>query len=223
MMNEIELDSVLQVMENPVRRKIIKRLSQEPSYALQLSKELGLGQALVAKHLSVMERAGLVNSSVESSPSGPARKRYSLSRSISITMDVAPHLFKEKAVAFDPSTRKSSRGGDATTGLRKKVQQALAANDEKERLAQISNALDDVDRRMGSVEEERVALLEMRNEMMAEAAKIVGAMEDFDMRRVIFHILEAHDRQVESISQSLDMRETVVKSILEELEREFFS
>ena len=43
-MKERELDSVLQVIENPIRRKIIKRLSQEPSYALQLSKELGLGR-----------------------------------------------------------------------------------------------------------------------------------------------------------------------------------
>src|SRR5580700_6990480 len=100
-MSEREFDSVLQVIENPVRRRIIKRLSQEPSYALQLSKELGLGQPLVAKHLSVMEKAGLVTSALERSPSGPERKRYSLAKSISITMDVAPHLFKEKATSFN--------------------------------------------------------------------------------------------------------------------------
>ena len=37
-----------------------------------------------------------------------------------------------------------------------------------------------------------------------------------------WHILEEHDREVESISQSLDMREILVRSILEELERSFF-
>ena len=47
-MKQEELDSVLQVIENPVRRRIIKRLSHGPSYALQLSKELSLGQPLVA-------------------------------------------------------------------------------------------------------------------------------------------------------------------------------
>jgi len=61
-MKQKELDSVLQVIENPVRRRIIKRISQGPSYALQLSKELGLGQPLVAKHLSIMEKAGLLTS-----------------------------------------------------------------------------------------------------------------------------------------------------------------
>ncbi|MDA4114942.1 MAG: hypothetical protein OK442_00130 [Thaumarchaeota archaeon] len=39
-------------------------------------------------------------------------------------------------------------------------------------------------------------------------------LEDLDTRRVAFHILEEHDRGVESISQSLDMREMRVRSIL---------
>ena len=52
-MESEELNRILQVVENPVRKKIIKRLSQEPAYQLQLSKELGLGQSLVAKHLKI--------------------------------------------------------------------------------------------------------------------------------------------------------------------------
>jgi len=216
-----ELDSVLQVIENPVRRRIIKRLSQEPSYALQLSKELGLGQPLVAKHLSLMEKAGLVTSALESSPNGPERRRYSLAKSISITMDVAPHLFKERAISFNtPSGGKAPKQANAPWG--RKVQEALAAPDDKERLSLISEILGDVDLRIGAVEEERVGLLTVRNELMDEAARIVGRLEDLDTRRVVFHILEEHDRQVESISQSLDMREMVVRSILEELERDIF-
>jgi predicted transcriptional regulator len=213
-----ELDSVLQVIENPVRRRIIKRLSQEPGYALQLSKELGLGQPLVAKHLSLMEKAGLVTSALESSPSGPDRRRYSLAKSISITMDVAPHLFKERAILVNaPTDPKGSRQVDAP--LVKRVREAVGARGEKERLSLISSVLNDVDSRIQMVEEERIGLLTVRNELMDEAAKIVAHLEDLDTRRVVFHILEEHDREVESISQSLDMREMVVRSILDELER----
>jgi predicted transcriptional regulator len=220
-MKERELDSVLQVIENPVRRRIIKRLSQEPSYALQLSKELGLGQPLVAKHLSLMERAGLVTSALESSPNGPERRRYSLAKSISITMDVAPHLFKERAISFNTSSGgKVPKGTNPPFG--KRVQEALAAPDEKERLSLISDVLSDIDLRIGTVEEERVGLLAVRNELMNEAAGIVGNLEDLDTRRVVFHILEEHDREVASISQSLDMREMVVRAILEELQRNIF-
>lgn len=218
-MQEAELDSVLQVIENPIRRRIIKRLSQEPSYALQLSKELGLGQPLVAKHLSLMEKAGLVTSTLEKSPSGPERRKYSLAKSISITMDLAPHLFKERAIAF---SAKPKAGREARTPLAERVQKALQAPAGKEKLSLISDALGEVDARIGKVEEERVGLLSARNELMDAAAQIVAGMQDFDTRRVVFHILEEHDRQVESISQSLDMREMLVRSILEELRRSFF-
>ncbi len=221
-MGERELDSVLQVIENPVRRRIIKRLSEEPSYALQLSKELGLGQPLVAKHLSLMEKAGLVTSALESSPNGPERRRYSLAKSISITMDVAPHLFKERAISFNasPPDRKPSKGVDAPLG--KQIREALAVGGEKERLSRISSVLNDIDSRIEAVEEERVGLLTVRNELMNEAAKIVASLEDLDTRRVVFHILEEHDKEVESISRSLDMREMLVRSILEELDRDIF-
>ena len=214
-MKQGELDSVLQVIENPVRRRIIKRLSQEPCYALQLSKELGLGQPLVAKHLSIIESAGLVTSILESSPNGPERKRYLLAKSISITMDLAPNLFMERAVAFGavPAKEKSSR---EISLLNKRVRVALDNPDDRERLALISEIVDDVDKRMRVVEEERVALLSVRNTAMTEAARIASKLEGVDTKRVLFHILEEHDREVESISQSLNLREIVVRSILEE-------
>jgi len=218
-MKEGELDSVLQVIENPVRRRIIKRLSEEPSYALQLSKELGLGQPLVAKHLSLMEKAGVVTSTMESSPSGPQRRRYSLAKSISITMDVAPHLFKERAIAFNEPKPKAK---GSKTPLGDQVAKALEAPESNDKLSLISRVLGEVDAEIESVEEERVSLLSLRNELMNAAAKIVAGMEDTDTRRVVFHILEEHDTEVESISKSLDMREMLVRSILEELEREIF-
>ena len=221
-MKEAELNSVLQVNENPVRRRLIKRLSQQPCYALQLSKELGLGQPLVAKHLAVMERAGLVTSVVESSPSGPARKRYSLAKSISITMDLAPHLFMEKAISFDEPPSKRRQPRERNTSLGERVEEAMVASDDRVKLSLISQILNDIDLRIGAAEEERVALLSVRNELMNEAAKVVVNMQDLDTRRVAFHILEEHDKEVASISQSLDIREMVVRSILEELKRDFF-
>ena len=173
-MKERELDSVLQVIENPVRRRIIKRLSQESCYALQLSKELGLGQPLVAKHMSVMEKAGMVTSAVETSPNGPERRRYSLAKSISITMDLAPHLFNERAISFNmPSSKKPKTAGEAEGGaFGDRVREALAAADEGEKLSLISRVLGDVDTRIALVEEERVGLLSVKNELMNEAAKI---------------------------------------------------
>ena len=222
-MDPEELDSILQVMENPVRRRIIKRLSQEPCYALQLSKELGLGQPLVAKHLGVMEVAGLVTSAAETSPSGPRRKRYSLARSVSITMDVAPNLFIERGVAFEEGGREGKKGsGEKAELFGRRVRDAAGTTDDREKLSLLSGVLSDVDRRIGEIDSERIGLLCVRNQAMAEAAKVACRLEGSERRRVMFHVLDEHDMRVESISASLNLRELAVKAILEELEREYF-
>jgi predicted transcriptional regulator len=219
-MQEEELDSMIRVIENPVRRKIIKRLSQEPCYALQLSKELGLGQPLVAKHLSVMEEAGLVTSVTETSPNGPRRKRYSLAKGISITMDVGPNLFIQRGTELEgrsPGSQSSERAG----ALRRRVEAAASAKDEGERLSLLSDVLNDVDAKLEAIEYDRAELLGVRNIAMHEAALVANKFERLDTRRVLFHILDEHDREVDTISEALNLRELSVKSILDELEGYF--
>jgi predicted transcriptional regulator len=216
-LDQDELDSLLQVVENPVRRRIIKRLSQEPCYALQLSKELSLGQPLVAKHLGVMEKAGLVTAASEESPAGPRRKRYSLAKSVSITMDLAPNLFIERGVALGSR----ARGSREAVTLSKRVQDAVRAHSDKERLSLLSKVLDDVDGRMEEAAAERLELLAVRDQAMREAARVARKLQETDKRRVLFHILDEHDMGIESISESLNLREFAVREILEELEKDF--
>ena len=219
-MDKEELDSALQVMENPVRRKIIKRLSQEPAYALQLSKELGLGQPLVAKHLATMENAGLVKTVSKDSPNGPRRKLYSLAKGISITMDVGPNLFIARGMAFEAKQGKEKTSQEVSQ-LRQKVQHAIEGDDQSKKLSLLSEALDEVDRRMDEIEQERFELLGVRNLAMREASMVASKIDELDTRRVLFHILDEHDRGVERISEALNLRELSVKSILEELEDYF--
>ena len=219
-MDQQELNKILQVVENPVRRKMIKRLSQSPAYALQLSKELGLGQPLVAKHLAVMEDAGLVTSAPQESPAGPPRKKFSLAKGISITVDLGPNVFIERGVAVEARGKK--RVSQGTGQLRKRVQAAVGASDDKARLSMLSELLRDVDERIDRTEQERAELVDLRNEAMGEAAQIANKMAGLDMRRVLFHILDEHDKEVDSISEALNLREMSVKEILQKREREYF-
>ena len=220
LMEQEELDTILKVVENPVRRKIIKRLSQEAAYALQLSKELGLGQPLVAKHLAVMEHAGLVSSVMEASPSGPPRKKYSLAKGVTITMDVGPNVFLERGMSLKP--RPAGKCSEEAIQLRKTLDRAIEVKDERERLTSLSEVLSEVDLRMEGLESERADLLDVRNQAMREASGIAGNLVGRDMRRVLFHILNEHDRKVRRISEALNLREFSVKEILEELERNYF-
>lgn len=220
-MEQEELNSILQVIENPIRRRIIKRLSQEPAYCLQLSKELDLGQPLVAKHLGIMEEAGLVTSAVEFSPAGPKRKRYSLTKSVSITMDLAPSTYVVRGVALGTRPRRKAES-QAAGQLRKRIGSALDIEDEKKRLSQLSEVLDEVDERTNDLEAEHAELVRVRNQAMEAASEIANKLDELDKRRVLFYILDEHDREATNISESLKLREVTVREILDELEREFF-
>ena len=219
-MEQEELDTILQVVENPVRRKIIKRLSQEPAYALQLSKELGLGQPLVAKHLAVMEHAKLVSSAIEASPSGPPRRKYTLAKEVTITMDVGRNVFLERGTSLKP--KPAGKRSEEAVRLRKRLERAMEVEDERKRLTSLSEVLSEVDLGIEGLESERADLLDVRNQAMREASGIAGNLAEADMRRVLFHILNEHDREVRRISEALNLREFSVKEILEELERDYF-
>jgi predicted transcriptional regulator len=215
-MESDELDEILQVVENPVRRRIIKRLSREPAYELQLSKELGLGQSLVAKHLKVMKEAGLVTFVPEKSESGPQRRRYSLARGVSITMDLGPNLFIEKGTSIEAKPK--GKRSELTGSLWKRVEDAAGDADDARKISGLSQVLREVDERIEEIEEERNGLLGVRNLAMHEAARVASRFEELDTRKVLLHILDEHEREVDQISEALNLREFSVKSILEELE-----
>jgi len=213
-MESDELDEILQVVENPIRRRIIKRLSREPAYELQLSKELGLGQSLVAKHLKVMKEAGLVTFAPEKSESGPQRRRYSLAKGVSITMDLGPNLFIEKGTAIEV---KKGKRPEFAGRLWKRVEDAAGDVDDARKISGLSQVLGEVDERIEEIEEERTELLGVRNLAMHEAARVASRFEELDTRKVLLHILDEHEREVDQISEALNLRELSVRSILEEL------
>jgi predicted transcriptional regulator len=209
-----ELNSTLQLLENPIRRRIVKRLSHGASYPLQLSKELGLGQPLVARHLALMERAGLVASSMEKSPGAPNRRSYTLAKSVSITLDVAPNLFIQRGFTFE-TMKPQGEASRTTSALIDNISEISGKNESV--IASLSPILEKIDGRLDELEEERAALLYVRNIAMSAASEAVKRVKGENERRVVYNILEEHTRDIEEISDSLDLRENVVRSIMKDL------
>src|SRR5512133_3964952 len=103
-----DLDMLLSVIENPTRRRIWEALVREPHYPLQLSRELGLSQQGIVKHLKMLEDLHLVRSySEDSDQGGPARKLYVPTTGITIMVDIGPGLFNTQIVtrALDEDAR----------------------------------------------------------------------------------------------------------------------
>jgi predicted transcriptional regulator len=217
--SQSDLNAVLGTVENPIRRRIIARLSQEPNYQLQLSKELGLSQQLVAKHLVTMEGAGLVKTVLEDSPRGPKRKEYVLKRSVSVTVDLAPNLFRARMFSF--GSIPGVREGDEEAQLRGQVNEALRYPDGAAKIGPLAEIIGKVDRKLKEMEEERAVLLYLRNLALREAVRASTYLETADRRKVLKYIMKEQWDSIGDMSSSLGLQQQVVGDILAEIEREF--
>ncbi len=218
-MSQSELDAVLGTVENPIRRKIIARLSDEPNYQLALSKELGLSQQLVAKHLDTMEVAGLVSTIAQDSPRGPPRKEYMLKKSFSVTIDLAPNLFRARMFSFGavPGVHESEDRAQMAAN----VNEALRYPEGASRIRPLTRVVAEVDKKLKEMEEERAVLLYLRSLALREAARITTSLPSDDRRKVLRYLMKEQGDGVGGISASLGLQKQVVGDILEEIEREF--
>lgn len=213
-----KLENILKIFENPARREIIRRLSQEPNYSFQLAKDTGLSQQQIANHLRVMEDAGLVDSSRRSGVGGPIRRVYRLSTSFSIVLDVAPHMYNEKLVAFNVSPDRSVIS-EESVGFMEKVDEILDYPSNKDRIEPLAVIIGEIDYKISELEEERLVLLYIRNLVMSEAFKEYQSLENADARRIIYSAIDEHDSTVSGISKALNLREDFVREVIENIKK----
>ena len=216
--DEEALDSILLAIENPVRRKIIRRLSRQPSYQLQMSKELGFSQQLVAKHLDAMEGTGLVSSLMEDSPHGPRRREYLLNKTVSLSIDFAPNLFRAKLYSFDsPDTEMSGDPNDFFRSLNDVAQRPQ----ESGKMRPLGALISEIDRRLANIQDERSVLLYVRHLAMREVAKAISGMPmAWDEKKALYQLLNERDNSVEGISRTLRLREEWVRGVISNLQKE---
>jgi ArsR family transcriptional regulator len=212
-----KIDSILSVIENPVRRKIIRRLSQESSYPLELSKELGMGQQLVAAHLRIMERKGLLGSSTQTSPVGPSRKIYFLKKSVNLSVGFGPHLYSEQILSFDTLPSEVSEEAEEFISRIRNIQKAS----QQTRMSTLSDLISEIDSQLDNVEAEKAVLLYVRNLAMKQAAEAMNrTAKTHEEKRVLHFILDERSQDVENIAAALNLRESVIREILQSLKKE---
>ena len=219
-MTQLEnLDEVISIIGNPTKRLILERLSHEPSYPLQIAKDMGLSQQLVSSHLNAMENSGLVASQLEESTRGPKRKIYSLNKSLLITIEIAPYLFNSRMVSFNMQPELSKISEDSSDFL-----EQLDLIDKKEegqgKMTAFSALLQEIDNMLDIIESERAVLLYIRNLVVRKASDQVNKVEVPNARRVLYYVLNSHNENVDSISNKLNLREETVRAILKQLRKD---
>ncbi len=92
-----ELWNILMALENNTRREMLKTLANYDSYALELSKMIGVSQQAINKQLDILEKLGFISTSGNMpSTIGPPRKVYRSMGFSTITIDYSRNFMEIK-------------------------------------------------------------------------------------------------------------------------------
>ncbi|MFA6668967.1 MAG: helix-turn-helix domain-containing protein [Candidatus Methanomethylophilaceae archaeon] len=172
-----DLDTLLSIIENPTRRKILGALVREPHYPFQLSKALGISQQAVMKNLSVMEREGLVVSYREASSIGPTRIVYEPNAEFTLVMDMRSGMFRTRLILPNGEERPP-------------------ADREEYGLEEARRMISGIDAELGDLERRRLELVRERESIMQSA---LSKAEDGD-RSMLYEMLDSPDASPAEIS-----------------------
>ena len=219
-MAEIDLDTALSVLSNPMRREILSRLVMETHYPLQLARELNTSQQAVMKHLAVLEQHGLVTSEEQPSDAGgPPRNCYTATKQLSIRIDIGPNLFNAKMRTFD-----ADEGMDMAKDynyINEKYNAIGRIEDPNARLKALASTLKDINTELGDLEGRRGAMLVAKERLLGEANDLIAQLaSNYNVRRVVYFITDRGTMSVSTVSERFNMREKTVERIFFQLLRD---
>jgi ArsR family transcriptional regulator len=197
----VELDALLSVIENPARRRILEALVREPHYPLQLSKELGMTQQAVIKHLKVLEAQGLVKRYREESDlGGPMRNKYYPAVNFTIVVDVGPNIFNAKLVKREHVALTAEGGVDA--------------KEPDNRIGELRARMADIDRKLLYLQKKREELIEEKERTMDEVAHLMAEQPDYRLRKAMYEFINRTDLDPKLILQELSVKDEVISRYL---------
>ena len=203
-----DMDTILAIVENPTRRRILQAVVREPHYPLQLSKELGISQQAIVKNLNLMEKEGIVVSYRESSDRGPERIFYRPSSEFTITIDMRNNMFEVKMI---PATSDSSKKQETKALEPKKTA-------EERRLEEVRARISQIDRQIAEFDRRRSALVRERNNLIEEFLQMADLNNmDYEHRELLYDLLNRPNWNAEDISKKLGFNETIVSKMIDEI------
>lgn len=195
---------LLSVIENPTRRRILEALVREPHYPLQLSRELGLSQQGIMKHLRMLEELDLVRSFLEDSDQGgPSRRRYFPTTGFTMVVDIGPGLFNTEVATrpFEEQTAENAREGRKLLDLRKE--------------------LGEIDLELARIKERRAELIAEKERILEEAGRAVDAsFPDYRSRKIVYEYIQHPQIDARELARGLGLRDDSVEEIICSLEEE---
>lgn len=210
-----EVDQLLDILGNDTRRRILEILADEPRYFIQLSKQLGVSQQAVLKHLGLLEEAGLIASfRAKSDLAAPDRKYYRLNRSLYLTVGITGDI-----VELDLTEIGEKEIGESNEWIRRfrdKAEELAQESEPASTIQGVESLLGEIDGRVSRLEHEKVALLVIRQEVMQTAHQSIrNSLAEQLHRRIMYEMLGKRSMSVDELAEVLNAREKEIRNALQ--------
>lgn len=196
-----DMDSILSIVENPTRRRILQALAKEPHYPLQLSHELGVSQQAIMKNLALMEKEGILESYRESSNMGPDRNFYRPTSSFSIVIDMRGSMFE---VRMTSSERPQLPAPETKT--------------EKPDLDETRAKIAAIDRQLVEFEKQRQLLIRQRSALLTSFFNEADLSHmDYEHRMLIYDMLNRPNWNKDDLARASGLSQSTASAAIDDI------
>jgi len=216
-----EIGELLDLLGNDTRRRILESLANEPKYFIQLSKEIGVSQQAVLKHLFLLEKFGLIESfKAKSNLAAPDRKYFQLNRSVYLSIGITGDSMEIRMENIKGPNKVKPKNRMTTEIKGKYIQRDKEITDI---LKNTKHNLELIERRMKEIEDEKIGLLKDKQKILQIAHQVIRESLEEDLaRKILYSNLNSRDTtDIEELSEILDTREKEIKIIVKRLEDRF--
>lgn len=175
----MDIDTILSMVSNPTRRRILEALVREPCYPLQLSKQIGVSQQAIMKNLDLLEKNGMVISHQATSNIGPTRAMYTPTTEFTIVIDMRNKMFATNMIEEEEYTQEEEL--------------------ETETVESVRDQLREIDQHIDALEKERLALIRKREQLIGTSMSRVEPDLPYEYRNLMYHLLNRPSIPVEEV------------------------
>lgn len=185
-----DLWEILMALENNTRREMLKTLAMDDSYALQLSKIIGVSQQAINKQLDLLEKLGLISSTgIKVSTIGPPRKVYKSSGFSTIIIDYSKNFMSIKKMDINYDNENDISGNN---------------NELLDKLKNINENINEIDKK-------RNQLIKIKDEIIEKLRNNLDKYDEF-YKKIINNYIETLDTK--KVSENAGLPEEIIKHII---------
>lgn len=192
-----EILALISAIENNTRREILRGLILDQSYALQISRWIGVSQQAINKQLDLLEKANLIlPAGFMPSASGAPRKIYKPTGFSTLVADYSRNYIEVKRFELPGSDQEEKR----------------------ERLnispAELIKKLDSTNKLLDKIMEDRIKLVEKKDHLLGELHEFIYRIAPDDLtRNVLFEYCDSLDP--EYVGRKFNIPVSIVMQIVE--------